>query len=88
MIDALHHVINQRQTGKELWRVLAPGGRLVIVEPDIHKFSVKMLALGEKLLLMRSHFLTGEEIGSLFSEQKAQRSVAYDEWNTVILIKK
>ena len=88
MVDAFHHVLDQRQTGNELWRVLAPGGRLVIVEPDIHKFSVKMLAIGEKLLLMRSHFLTGEQIGSLFSEQKAQLSVVYDEWNTVILIKK
>ena len=88
MVDALHHVLDQQQTGNELWRVLTPGGRLVIVEPDIHKFSVKMLALGEKMLLMRSHFLSGEEIGRLYSEQEAQLSVTYDEWNTVILIKK
>ena len=88
MVDALHHVLDQQQTGNELWRVLTPGGRLVIVEPDIHKISVKILALGEKLLLMRSHFLSGEEIGRLFSEQEAQLSVTYDEGNTVILIKK
>jgi ubiquinone/menaquinone biosynthesis C-methylase UbiE len=67
IMDALHHVLDQRMVARELWRVLTPGGRILVVEPDIHKLSVKLLAIGEKLLLMRSHFLTKEEISSLFS---------------------
>ena len=66
MVDALHHVLDQMETIVELWRVLAPGGRIVIVEPDIHKFSVKLVALGEKLLMMRSHFISAENIAALF----------------------
>ncbi len=69
MVDALHHVFDQRQTVTELWRVLAPGGRIVIIEPDIHKFVVKLIAIGEKLLLMRSHFLPAENIAALFVNQ-------------------
>ena len=57
MVDALHHVLDSRQTAAELWRVLKAGGRLVIEEPDIRTLAVKLVALAEKLLLMRSHFL-------------------------------
>jgi ubiquinone/menaquinone biosynthesis C-methylase UbiE len=62
MVDALHHVRDQAETLQETWRVLAPGGQLVIEEPDIHNFWVKLVALGEKILLMRSRFLPPEEI--------------------------
>lgn len=34
MVHALEHAENPRETLKELWRVLAPGGRLVIVVPS------------------------------------------------------
>ncbi len=70
MVDALHHVLDQRQTVSELWRVLSPGGRIVIIEPDIQKFSVKLLAVGEKMLLMRSHFLSANKIMDLFNGQQ------------------
>ncbi|MEA3326795.1 MAG: methyltransferase domain-containing protein [Chloroflexota bacterium] len=62
MVDTLHHVRDQQQTLNEMWRLLAPGGKLIIEEPDIHHFAVKLIALGEKLLLMRSHFLTHQKI--------------------------
>ena len=62
MVDALHHVRSQTETLQEAWRVLAPGGRLVLEEPDIHNFVVKLVALGEKIALMRSRFLSPEKI--------------------------
>jgi demethylmenaquinone methyltransferase/2-methoxy-6-polyprenyl-1,4-benzoquinol methylase len=65
MVDALHHVIHQGKTVDELYRVLKPGGRLVIEEPDLRKFPVKLIALAEKLMLMRSHFLAPGQIRAL-----------------------
>lgn len=66
MIDALHHVYDQSLTSQELWRVLKPGGRIVIEEPDIRVVGVKILAFAEKILGMRSHFLAPPVIASLF----------------------
>ncbi len=66
MVDALHHVGSQAITASELWRVLKDQGRILILEPDIQRFAVKLVALGEKILLWRSHFLTHAEITALF----------------------
>jgi demethylmenaquinone methyltransferase/2-methoxy-6-polyprenyl-1,4-benzoquinol methylase len=69
MVDALHHVYNSRTTIQELWRVLSPAGVLLIIEPDIRKLVVKLIAAAEKILLMRSHFLSRKEISELVSER-------------------
>jgi ubiquinone/menaquinone biosynthesis C-methylase UbiE len=68
MVDAFHHVVNQSATADEMLRVLKPGGLLVIEEPDIRTFGVKLIALAEKLLIMRSHFLAPARIASLFPQ--------------------
>jgi demethylmenaquinone methyltransferase/2-methoxy-6-polyprenyl-1,4-benzoquinol methylase len=62
VVDALHHFCDQRQAIKDLLRVLKPDGRLVIEEPDLNHKGVKLLALAEKILLMRSHFYTPQKI--------------------------
>jgi ubiquinone/menaquinone biosynthesis C-methylase UbiE len=65
MVDAFHHLRDQEQALLEMRRALAKGGRLVILEPDIRRLAVRLIALGEKLLLMRSRFRSGEAIAAL-----------------------
>jgi demethylmenaquinone methyltransferase/2-methoxy-6-polyprenyl-1,4-benzoquinol methylase len=79
MVDALHHVVDQPATAREMFRVLKPGGRIAIEEPDIRSFPVKLIALAEKLLLMRSHFLSPQHIADLFqnAEIHAEDSSAW-----------
>ncbi len=76
MVDALHHVARHADSAREMWRVLKRGGAIVIEEPDIRTFGVKLIALAEKLLLMRSHFLAPNAIEALFAEgeKKTQAS--------------
>jgi len=66
LVDAFHHLGDQRAAAVELWRVLAPGGRLVIEDPDIRKLPVRLLALAEKVAMMRSCFLTPDSMGEMF----------------------
>ena len=88
MVDALHHVFDQQQAILELWRVLAPGGRIVIIEPDIHKFAVKVIAFIEKILLMRSHFLPAEKIAALFADLNPPITIVSDDRNVWICAEK
>jgi ubiquinone/menaquinone biosynthesis C-methylase UbiE len=56
VVDAFHHFDHQTRTMKELVRVLKRGGRIVIEEPDITRFAVKLSALFERLALMKTEF--------------------------------
>jgi demethylmenaquinone methyltransferase/2-methoxy-6-polyprenyl-1,4-benzoquinol methylase len=62
VVDALHHFANQKEAIAELARVLKRGGIMVIEEPNIEHFRVKLIALAEKIALMQSHFLSPLEI--------------------------
>ena len=86
MVDALHHVINHTDSAREMLRVLKPGGVLVIEEPDIRTFGVKLIALAEKLLLMRSHFLAPDEIVKLFAG--GEKSIRAEDGTAWVIIKK
>lgn len=67
MVDAFHHLVHQQLVVAESLRVLNPGGILIIEEPDIAKFTIKLIALGEKLLGMRSRFYRIEEIENMLN---------------------
>ena len=75
VVDAYHHLTDQGSSLAEFWRVLAPGGRLVIEEPDIDRFAVKLIAIAEKLALMRSHFVRAERIAERLAGMGADATV-------------
>lgn len=85
MVDALHHVIDQPGTLRELWRVLAPGGRIVIEDMNLHTVAVKLVAAAEKLALMRSHFLYPEEIARHFERLGARPRTILEGWSVWVV---
>jgi ubiquinone/menaquinone biosynthesis C-methylase UbiE len=84
VVDALHHFCDQKQAVRELIRVLKPGGRMVIEEPDINLFAVKMVALLENLLRMQSRFLSSSEICHIISQNglnpKTEKTKNFRTW--------
>ena len=79
VVDALHHFCSQEEAVTDLLRVLKPGGRLVIEEPDVTRLVVKIVALAEKLALMRSRFLTPEAIGELVARRGSIAEIRRDD---------
>jgi demethylmenaquinone methyltransferase/2-methoxy-6-polyprenyl-1,4-benzoquinol methylase len=88
MVDAFHHVADQSSAARELCRILRPGGRLVIEEPDIRTGGIKLVALAEKILLMRSHFLKPATIAGLFQAPIAAWHIETKDSTAWIVIKK
>ena len=89
VVDAFHHFADQTLAAGELVRVLRPGGRLVIEEPDIRHWSVKGIAVAEKLALMQSHFRTPPDIAHLFGRAGAQLiTIAPDRINVHVVLTK
>jgi len=66
VVDAFHHLRDQRQAAVEFLRVLAPDGRIVIEEPNVERLAVRLVALAEKLALMRSHFRRPSAVQQIF----------------------
>jgi demethylmenaquinone methyltransferase/2-methoxy-6-polyprenyl-1,4-benzoquinol methylase len=85
MVDAFHHLADQAASLRELWRVLAPGGRLVIEEPDIRHLGVRLIALGERLARMRSRFVRAEIIAQILVDLGGEVSI-YRSGNNVWII--
>jgi ubiquinone/menaquinone biosynthesis C-methylase UbiE len=88
MVDAFHHVIDQQQTLNELFRVLKPGGTVVVKEPDIKTFAVKLIAIFEKLLLMRTRIIPGEQIAGMFETCCKSARVNRKENTVWVVVKK
>ncbi len=89
VVDAFHHFHEHEQAARELWCVLAPGGRLVVEEPDVTRPLVKFIALFEKVLLMRSRFYPPEKIADMFRRLGAEATVQSGEKvNAWVIVKK
>jgi demethylmenaquinone methyltransferase/2-methoxy-6-polyprenyl-1,4-benzoquinol methylase len=69
IVDALHHFRNQEEAIGESLRVLKPGGRLAIEEPDIGRPAVRIVAFLENLILMRSRFHTPLQIMKMIGDR-------------------
>jgi ubiquinone/menaquinone biosynthesis C-methylase UbiE len=69
VVDAFHHFGHQKRTIKELVRVLKRGGRIVMEEPDITRFAVKLSAVFERLALMRTQFHPPTAIQNMFRKE-------------------
>ena len=79
VVDALHHFCDQQQAIDDLMRVLKPGGRMVIEEPDIERPVIKAIALGEKLLLMGSRFYRSNRVADMIRSRGATVRVEKDD---------
>jgi ubiquinone/menaquinone biosynthesis C-methylase UbiE len=66
VVDAFHHFRDWPSAAAELLRVLRPGGRIVVEELDIRNGVVKLVALGERLLFMRSRFYAPTDLARIF----------------------
>ena len=88
VVDAFHHLRNQDVALRELWRILKYDGILLIEEPDIRLFRVKVLALIEKMLLMRSHFVPPEYFKKIFSRYSAKVEIHEKDSNVWVAIHK
>ncbi len=68
VVDAFHHFADHRKAARELVRVVAPGGRLVVQDMNVERLPVKLVALGERLLLMGSRFYRPLELRALLED--------------------
>jgi len=84
IVDALHHFKDQHRSIHELLRVLKSGGRLAIEEYDLNHKVVKLLALAEKVMGMRSRFLKPAEIQQMMGSNhiftKIEHPNRYTAW--------
>ncbi len=88
VIDAYHHLTDQPESLREFVRLVAPDGWLVIEEPDIDHFGVKLVALAEKLALMRSHFERAERIAGRLDGLGVSIEIVRENHNYWIIAKK
>lgn len=69
VVDALHHFFDLRTSIREFVRVLKPGGRLLIEEPERRHWIIKILAVLEKIAFMRSHIHGMAEIAGMIAAE-------------------
>ena len=63
--DSLHHIQKQQETLEECYRMLKPGGELIIREFDKKHFWNIFLTIGEALLRFKSKFVSPEQLSEM-----------------------
>jgi demethylmenaquinone methyltransferase/2-methoxy-6-polyprenyl-1,4-benzoquinol methylase len=67
VLDAFHHMENLPAAAAEIGRVLAPGGRAVLFEPDPQTFAGAWVARLERWTGMGSLLLDADSLSALFA---------------------
>lgn len=88
MVDTLHHVENHQKAISSILNVLKPGGIFILEEPDIRKFPVKLIAVMEKMLFMRSHFIKPEVVKKWIDPKDFSAKLIEEDNNYYFIIKK
>lgn len=88
IVDAYHHLREQQKALGELLRVMKSDGILVIEEPNILHWAVKLVALAEKLILMRSHFQSPKSIAETLQALGAETKIEVERHNAWIVARK
>lgn len=88
MVDAFHHVVNQKEALDEIIRILSDEGFFILEEPDIKHFQVKIIALFEKITGMRSHFFRVEDILDMLKQRNIKVETHYDSINFFMIFEK
>ena len=88
MVDTLHHVENHKKAIQSILSVLNSGGIFILEEPDIRKFPVKLIAIMEKLLFMRSHFLRPNLVEAWIDKNLFNIQLFEEEYNYFFVIQK
>lgn len=88
MVDALHHIRNPQPALHELIEKLHFGGKVIIEEPNIEHWQVKLIAWGERILGMDSHFFPSETIKRWLIKKNLLVETKEDHHNFLIIIKK
>ena len=88
MVDTLHHLISPELAINEIIRILDRQGLFVIEEPDIRNWKIKIIAIFEKVLGMRSHFYRETEIIEMIKSNQVHVTTIYDNNNFCIQIRK
>jgi ubiquinone/menaquinone biosynthesis C-methylase UbiE len=88
MVDAFHHMAEQEEVAREMWRVLKPQGRIVIEEPDIRSWGTWLIAVSEKISLMRSHFVSPPNIAKQYHSAAAKVSISTENGTAWVIIDK
>ncbi len=83
LVDALHHIRNQKDTLNECYRALLPGGSLYLLEFHPEYLSMRVLAALERLIGEPAQFLSPENLTGLliktgFVQIKTKYSLAYE----------
>jgi len=86
VIDAFHHFQNQKQVVKEIKRVLANNGKVVIEEFNPVKMFGKLIVIIEKMFCLGSHFYSPTSLMNLFSMNGFKARIVNENKSTYYLI--